>query len=295
MKRDTIEKHTQICNFVMNYIYRYIDTNINIDELCMELNISKFHLHRIFKEEFGRNIYESIKSIRLQKAANLLITNQHSTITQIANICGYSSQTSFIRTFKERFNMTPKEWKKGGYLQYSNNILKTSSYATLSAATFEYLEATIVKLPQREGYYIRHQGYDKSIKKTWQKLKVWAMQNNLNHYMQIGFHHDNPIITPLNECQYVAAILVSEDEKEKITNSSMPTFTIPSGIYAQFKVEGVYGDVLKLIQWIYHTWLRESGYETTPNPSFALYERNHFLEDDEHFKLDFFVPIQFRA
>ncbi|MDX9795766.1 MAG: AraC family transcriptional regulator, partial [Arcobacteraceae bacterium] len=89
MKHTTIEKHTQICNFVMNYIYKYIDTNINIDELCIELNISKFHLHRIFKEEFGRNIYESIKAIRLQKASSLLITNTHSTITQIAKICGY--------------------------------------------------------------------------------------------------------------------------------------------------------------------------------------------------------------
>ena len=39
---------------------------------------------------------ETIKSIRLQKASNLLLTNIHSTISQIANQCGYSSQTSFL-------------------------------------------------------------------------------------------------------------------------------------------------------------------------------------------------------
>ena len=82
MKQVTHEKRTKIANYVMNYIYKYIDTDINIDELSVELNMSKFHLHRIFKDEFGKNIYESIKSIRLQKASNLLITNKYSTVSK---------------------------------------------------------------------------------------------------------------------------------------------------------------------------------------------------------------------
>ena len=50
---------------------KYIDTDINIDDLSIEFKIIRsFHLHRIFKDEFGK-IYESIKSIRLRKEANL--------------------------------------------------------------------------------------------------------------------------------------------------------------------------------------------------------------------------------
>ena len=64
MKKSTYEKRAKIANDVMNYIYKYIDTNINIDDLSRELDISKFHLHRVFKEEFGKNIYESICSSR---------------------------------------------------------------------------------------------------------------------------------------------------------------------------------------------------------------------------------------
>lgn len=294
MKHTTIKKHTQMCNFVMNYIYKYIDTNINIDELCLELNISKFHLHRIFKEEFGRNIYESIKAIRLQKASSLLITNRHSTITQIAKMCGYSSQTSFIRTFKEHFLMTPKQWRNNGYLDYSNKILQTSLSANDSNATFYNQEPTVVKMPDIEVYYLRHQGYDKSIKKTWQKLQVWAMGHNFENFRQIGLHHDNPILNDLKQCQYVACIELNEEDKKKPINSSVPKVTIPSGVYAKFNMQGKYGDVLKLIQWVYHTWLIESGYETTTHPSFAIYERNHFLEKDEHFILEYYVPIALR-
>lgn len=291
MKKDTLEKHTKLCNFVMNYIYQYIDTNINIDELCVQLAISKFHLHRIFKKEFGRNIYETIKSIRLQKASNLLICNQFSTITQIAKMCGYSSQTSFIRAFKERFMMTPKEWRKQGYLKYSNNILKASASAFSSNATFEHIEATVVKMPALDVFYLRHQGYDRSIKQTWQKLQVWALGHNLKNYRQIGLHHDNPILNDLKQCQYVACIELSEEDKTHCFKSAIPNFTIPQGVYAKFHVSGQYGDVLKLIQYVYHTWLIKSGYETTTHPSYAIYERNHFLEDNEEFILDYYVPI----
>ena len=291
MKQVTHEKRTKIANYVMNYIYKYIDTDINIDELSNELEISKFHLHRIFKDEFGKNIYESIKSIRLQKASNLLITNKYSTITQIANMCGYSSQTSFLRAFKERFLMTPKEWKNGGYKEYSTSNVK-KFYETNNEVDFSNIEPSIEKMPQIETYYIRHQGYDKSIKKVWQKLQTWIYTNEIDNYKQIALHHDNPIITPLNECQYIATVSIDTHKKE-IENLSLPKLIIPKGIYAKFSLKGKYGDVIKLIQWVYHSWLIESGYETTTNPSYTIYHKNHFLSSDEEFDLDFYLPIKF--
>lgn len=291
MKQVTHEKRTKIANYVMNYIYKYIDTDINIDELSVELNVSKFHLHRIFKDEFGKNIYESIKSIRLQKASNLLITNKYSTITQIANICGYSSQTSFLRAFKERFLMTPKEWKNGGYKEYSNSNVE-KFVQSKDRVDFSNIEPSIEKMPQIETYYIRHQGYDKSIKKVWQKLQTWIYTNEIDNYKQIALHHDNPIITPLNECQYIATVSIDTYKKE-IENLSLPKLIIPKGIYAKFSLKGKYGDVIKLIQWVYHSWLIESGYETTTNPSYTIYHKNHFLSSDEEFELDFYLPIKF--
>ena len=291
MKKSTYEKRAKIANDVMNYIYKYIDTNINIDELSFQLNISKFHLHRIFKEEFGKNIYESIKAIRLEKAANLLITNKYSTITDISKMTGYSSQTSFLRAFKERFLMTPKEWKNGGYKEYSNKIVEKIS-TNNETIDFSKIEPSIVKMPEIKGYYIRHKGYDRTIKKTWQKLQTWIYTNDIKEYKQMALHHDNPIITPLEECQYIA-IVVLENEEEQLKDLSLPTLIVPKGIYAKFSLSGKYGDVIKLIQWVYHTWLIESGYETTTNPSYTMYHKNHFLVEEDEFILDFYLPIKY--
>ncbi|WP_066155312.1 AraC family transcriptional regulator [Aliarcobacter cryaerophilus] len=289
MKKSTYEKRAKIANDVMNYIYKYIDTNINIDELSLQLNISKFHLHRVFKEEFGKNIYESIKSIRLEKAANLLITNKFSTITDISNMTGYSSQTSFLRAFKQRFSMTPKEWKNGAYKEYSNKIIEKISIS--NDLDFSNIEPIIVKMPQMRGYYIRHKGYYKSIKKTWAKLQTWIYTNDIKFYKQMALHHDNPIITPLEDCQYIAIAVL--DENEELKDLSLPTLDIPKGIYAKFSLSGKYGDVIKLIQWVYHVWLIDSGYETTTNPSYTIYHKNHFLSLDGEFILDFYLPIRY--
>ena len=234
-------------------------------------------------------IYESIKSIRLQKASNLLITNKYSTITNIAQMTGYSSQTSFLRAFKERFEMTPKEWKNGGYKEYSNKIVEKISTSS-DLLDFSKIEPMIVKMPEMKGYYIRHKGYDKNIKQTWAKLQTWIYTNDIKNYKQMALHHDNPIITPLEECQYIAIVSLENDELKNLT---LPSLIIPKGIYAKFSLSGKYGDVIKLIQWAYHTWLIQSGYETTTNPSFTVYHKNHFLSEDGFFDLDFYLPIKY--
>jgi len=290
-KKETNLLHSKIANNMMNYINNHIDTDINIDQLALEFNISKFHFHRIFKEQMGTNIYETIKSIRLQKASNLLITNKYSTITEVANMCGYSSQTSFLRAFKERFEQTPKVWRNGGYKDYSNKILSSSQTASISKADFSYLEPKIVKTKEKIAYYIRQKGYNHNAMHIWQKMMAWVYTNDIKEYESIGIYHDNPIITPLDDCYYVACIVPKDNGK--LTNTNLPFFEIDADICATFEVEGKYGDILKLIQWVYHHWLPNSGFETTTIPSYTIFQKNHFLSDDKLFKCTYYVPIRY--
>lgn len=291
MKKETSQRYTQIANNIMYYIYTHIDTHIDIEELSEDLGLSKFHMHRIFKEIFDKNIYESIKSIRLQKASNLLITNESSTITSIANQCGYSSQTSFIRAFKERFDMTPKVWRNGGYKIYSQHILEQSPKAKSSTAIFDNIEPTIVKMPKIEAFYIRHKGYNEGIKRTWQKLQTWVMANEIEPNTQIALFHDNPTITPLEECQYVACIV--PDNRLKVQSQRLPKFNISDGIYAKFELSGKHGDLLPFIHWVYHEWLPKSEYETTTKPPYVVYKNNNYISNQTEFELSFYLSIDF--
>ncbi len=291
MKRITLEKNTNIANDIMYYIYTHIDTDIYLDDLATRFSINKFYMHKIFKEIFGRNIYETIKSIRLQKASTLLLTNHYSTISDIASLCGYSSQTSFIRAFKKRFSMTPTAWRKGGDRVYSKELLFSSPYASISTASFKALIPEIVKMPSMRAYYIRHRGYEENIRTTWQKIQAWIFSHDIESYTLISLFHDNPAVTPLSECQHVACLVLNEDDE--VGDSRLPLLTISKGVYAKFDIQGKRGDLLRFIHWVYHEWLPKSDYETTTKPPYAIYKKNHHLSEDGAFDMSFYLSIIF--
>lgn len=287
-KKTTRDLHIDIANKTMTYIYRNIDSPINIDELASSFGVSKIHLHKIFKEQMQINIYESIKSIRLQKASNLLLTNKYSTITQIANICGYSSQSSFIKAFKKRFEMTPKEWRNGGYEAYSTKILEHSLLLN-SMPSFDESKVRIIKTKPRTIYYVRQKSYNaQKGRQKWQQLQAWAYTNELKEYEQIGIYHDNPAITPHEECFYIAAI--APDAKAKLSHTNLPSNILAGGLYAAFDIYKEM-EIGWFIKWAYHNWLPKSGFETTTEPSFAIMHQNHFLENQE-IDATFYLPIR---
>lgn len=289
MKRETKHLHSDIVNAVLSYIYLHIDTDLNAAELARRESLSVHHLQRIFKEETEENLYETIKSIRLQKAASLLLTNKYATVSEIARMCGYSSQTSFIKAFRERFHTTPKVWKSGAYLSYSQKILAGSPYGA-QERDFSGTIPRIVKAPPIYAAYIRHRGYNISIKNSWNRLRVWSIESGLGESArQIGFHHDNPTITPLEECAYIAAVEI--DKGKYPSHGSVAFFEIPASLCAVFRIQGQYGDVLHFMRYVYHVWLPESGFETKTLPAYAVYHKNHFLDPSGEFDLEFYLPI----
>jgi len=288
-KKITNLKHGKLANDLMSYIYDNIQTDINLDHISYELGISKCHLHKIFKEQMGSAIYETIKSIRLQKASNILITNKYSTITEVSNMCGYSSQTSFIRAFKQRFEQTPKFWRNGGYKKYSNKIVESSNIKP-SNIDFSCLEQSLIKVVPRMAYYIRHKGYSPNYKQVWEKMTAWIYTNEIQEYEQIGIYHDNPTLTVLEECNYVACIV---PKNENITNTNLPKLEIQECLCVTFKIEGKQQDILMLIQWVYHEWLPNSGYETITIPSYMIFEENNFSSRDGAFKGIYHVPVKY--
>ncbi len=287
-RKNTRDLHIDIANKTMSYIYKHIDTHINLDHLASNFSVSKIHLHNIFKEQLGINIYESIKSIRLQKASNLLLTNKYSTITEIANMCGYSSHSSFIKAFKDRFDQTPKQWRSGGYESYSDAILKKSLLKS-SLPNFDETKVKIVKTKDRPIYYLRQKGYIlEEAKQKWRQLQAWVYTNELDDCEEIGIYHDNPAITPHDKCFYIAAV----STKEKVINTNLPSNVLEGGLYATFDISGgEKEEVAWFIKWVYYDWLPKSGFETTTAPSFVIMHKNHFLEEKE-IESTFYLPIR---
>lgn len=67
-------------------------------------------LHQGFRQMYGTGIKEYEIRKRLEAAATLLQEDEL-TMQQIAEKCGYSSQSSFVRAFKDVHGITPGQWR----------------------------------------------------------------------------------------------------------------------------------------------------------------------------------------
>jgi AraC-like DNA-binding protein len=82
----------------------------SVEDICNEMNISRVQLYRKVKALMDCNVNDYINSTRLQKAKYYLQHEQLS-ISEVAFKTGFSSATYFSTAFKNKFGLTPTEFK----------------------------------------------------------------------------------------------------------------------------------------------------------------------------------------
>jgi AraC-like DNA-binding protein len=73
---------------------------------------SRSHFDRSFKHAFGATPMEFLWEQRLQMAVRKLDTGPQIPVSEIAAGCGFKSHTHFTRMFRQRFGMTPRQWRR---------------------------------------------------------------------------------------------------------------------------------------------------------------------------------------
>ena len=92
-----------------NYIQEHCsDAEMSIPDISRALAVNQTYLRRMFKEEMGQTLTESITRYRLEKAQSL-IHDTDDTLAQIAEQTGYSDVSYFSRSFKKYFGIPPRE------------------------------------------------------------------------------------------------------------------------------------------------------------------------------------------
>lgn len=97
-------------NNAITYIDENYTNNITLEDAAAYSGFSKFHFSRLFKEYMGCTFYDYLVGQRL-KATEHLLTKDDLSITDIALQAGFSSISTFNRTFKEKKGCTPGEYR----------------------------------------------------------------------------------------------------------------------------------------------------------------------------------------
>ena len=116
-KMDMIEKEVVGGDNLVYRAVEYVAANfrkkISLDKMAYDLGISKYVLSRLFSKTFHCNFSTYVNGVRLNYAVSML-SGTNDSITNICYDCGFDSQRTFNRVFKERYRVTPREYRNKG-------------------------------------------------------------------------------------------------------------------------------------------------------------------------------------
>ena len=99
------------CDLVRRYIDNHFKENLTLDQLAQMVHISKYHLAHTFHEEFHISPISYLIARRIQESRFLLRETDHS-ISQIAQILGFSSLSYFSQSFRRLEGISPIEFRR---------------------------------------------------------------------------------------------------------------------------------------------------------------------------------------
>ena len=85
---------------------RLADSDISVEDLAADMNLSRVQLYRKVKNLTGSSPVELLRTTRLNRAYQLLLTSDKS-VSEVAYDVGFTAPSYFTKCFKEEFGMLP--------------------------------------------------------------------------------------------------------------------------------------------------------------------------------------------
>jgi YesN/AraC family two-component response regulator len=99
------------CAVVKRYIDLHFKENLTLDQLAAEAHINKYYLAHIFKQEYGISPINYMTSRRIEESKYLLAETDLS-MSQIAQLLGFSSLSYFSQIFRKNQGMSPMAFRQ---------------------------------------------------------------------------------------------------------------------------------------------------------------------------------------
>jgi AraC family transcriptional regulator len=309
-------------NRVINFINQHLGEELTLKQLAGVANFSEYHFHRIFGAMTGEPLNRFIQRLRVEKAANMLIFNPKMSITDIALDCGFSGSSTFARSFRDMFGMTASEWRQGGHKHHSKirktesnipqtesnrrkDIIDSSMYfdADTYNQTWRYqmIDQTEIQVDVREienmhVAYVRHigpyQGDMQVFETLFSTLMKWAGPRDLLARKKAEFlsaYYDSPEITENEKLRLDVCLTVPEDVQGE---GEVDTMDLPGGKYAVAHFELKADEYEGAWNFVFGTWLPESGYQPDDRPSYEFYRNDPSQHPEGKHIVDIAIPVR---
>lgn len=99
---------------VLNHIHSHLEDELSLDLLAAKAGISTAHFRDIFEQAVGTTPHRYVMSLRIERARKLLSQSTWP-ISQIAQVCGFSSQSHLTASFRAVHGVTPARFRAAAH------------------------------------------------------------------------------------------------------------------------------------------------------------------------------------
>ena len=279
-------RYQQKISRVLDHVYANLDGDLNLDKLADVAHLSRFHWHRIYSAQTGESIMATVRRLRLQRAADRL-ANSDTPIDEIAQTAGFGGTEAFNRAFKSSFELPPAKYRAAGsHAKYKEAIRSADARA---------FPVELVRLDNLDVYSVAHRGSYLQIDQAMGALFAAIAEQQLVTVegSMLAIFYDDPELVESDKlrsaaCVDVGASVVNEGDCQL----PVERLSIATGQYAKLAYRGPYADMHGAYNWLYGTWLPESGFDPSEAPAFERYLNSPDQVSATELRTDIYLPIQ---
>lgn len=298
MAKSQTKTYVERMNRVLDYIVSDLTRPLRLNELAEMAGLSSFHFHRVFQAMVGETPSDFVKRRRLEKSLYLMSFGKKKSLTAVALECGFSSSSDFTRSFKLRYGVAPSKFNlTAWHAEHSEKIEAVTAESVFkltkspSRANPDQFRVRVRDLPARHVAYIRvadpYHG-DRVVQAIYRLMK-WADARQLGDGQWLGYQYESPRITKLESCYYCIAV---ETKTEIKPQGEVGYFRFPAMRVAEVEMKGGIDLEIRLLQWLYGSWLPRSNYVPADQPSFEVWPGRPLQHGLEYFELCVHLPIK---
>lgn len=111
LKRE-IQSEEEICRNIVAYIKQNIsDSNMSVGSIADHFLLSSAGMSKTFRKVMNQKLPTYITSMRVEMTKEILLKNSYN-LNEIAEMVGFGSVRTLLRSFKQIEGMTPSQWKE---------------------------------------------------------------------------------------------------------------------------------------------------------------------------------------
>lgn len=115
----------QTVNKVILFINDEVESELSVEDIAKQFNVSTSHLSRIFRENVGITLVEYL-NVRRVEESQYYLRHTNKTISDISQQYHFCNQSYFTRIFKKYTEVTPKQFRDQKDHDYYRFALPTS-------------------------------------------------------------------------------------------------------------------------------------------------------------------------